>query len=160
MLLFKLMLQSILGNSGGALVNSKGEVIGLNTLKLAGTGIEGMGFSIPINNTIAIYDELIKNGKVLRPYIGIAGIDLDETTAKRYNLPVGVYVRSVEDFSSAQKSGIKAGDVITKVDGKQIKTMDEINEIKATKKVDDKIELELTRNNENVKITLTLSAKP
>jgi len=80
------------GNSGGALVNSFGEVIGLNTLKLSGTGVEGMGFAIPINDTIDIYNQLIKNGKVLRPYIGISGIDLDEATAKKYDLPVrGIY---------------------------------------------------------------------
>src|SRR5574344_978648 len=63
------------GNSGGALVNSKGEVIGINTLKLSGTGIEGMGFAIPINSTKSIYEQLIKYSKVLRPYLGIEGID-------------------------------------------------------------------------------------
>ena len=100
------------GNSGGALVNSKGEVIGINTLKLSGTGVEGMGFAIPINDTKDIYEQLITTGKVARPYIGIAGIDLDEATATKYNYPLGIYVKEVEDFSAAQKAGIKPGDVI------------------------------------------------
>ena len=70
------------GNSGGALVNSEGKVIGINTLKLSGTGIEGMGFAIPINSTTDITSQLIQYSKVKRPYIGISGIDLDEKTAK------------------------------------------------------------------------------
>ena len=72
------------GNSGGALVNAEGKVIGINTLKLSGSGIEGMGFAIPINETIEIYQQLIDYGKVLRPYIGIGGIDLDIATAEYY----------------------------------------------------------------------------
>ena len=100
------------GNSGGALVNSEGKVIGINTLKLSGTGIEGMGFAIPINSTTDITSQLIQYRKVKRPYIGITGIDLNEETAKTYNLVTGVYVKSVEDFSSGEKAGIKAGDVI------------------------------------------------
>lgn len=76
------------GNSGGALINAEGKVIGINTLKLSGTGIEGMGFAIPINDTIEIYKQLIENGKVIRPYIGIGGTNLDEITAKYYKLPV------------------------------------------------------------------------
>ena len=87
------------GNSGGALVNAQGKVIGINTLKLSGTGIEGIGFAIPINSTTDITSQLIQYSKVKRPFIGISGIDLDETTAKKYNLVVGIYVKSVEDFS-------------------------------------------------------------
>ncbi len=105
------------GNSGGALVNSEGKVIGINTLKLSGTGIEGMGFAIPINSTTDITSQLIQYSKVKRPYIGITGIDLNEETAKTYNLVTGVYVKSVEDFSSGEKAGIKAGDVIIEADG-------------------------------------------
>ena len=86
------------GNSGGALVNSEGKVIGINTLKLSGTGIEGMGFAIPINSTTDITSQLIQYSKVKRPYIGITGIDLNEETAKTYNLVTGVYVKSVEEF--------------------------------------------------------------
>lgn len=95
------------GNSGGALVNGEGKVIGINTLKLSGTGIEGMGFAIPINSTTDITSQLIQYSKVKRPYIGISGVDLDEKTAKVYNLVVGVYVKSIEDFSAAEKQELR-----------------------------------------------------
>lgn len=74
------------GNSGGALVNSNGEVVGINTLKLAGNGIEGIGFAIPISSTTSVIDQLIEYKSVKRPYIGIAGSEVDSATAKRYNL--------------------------------------------------------------------------
>lgn len=107
------------GNSGGALVNSEGKVIGINTLKLSGTGIEGMGFAIPINSTTDITSQLIQYSKVKRPYIGISGMDLNEQTAKANNLVVGVYVKSIEDFSAGEKAGIKIGDVIIEADGQK-----------------------------------------
>jgi len=148
------------GNSGGALVNSEGKVIGINTLKLSGTGVEGMGFAIPINSTVDIYNQLIEFNKVKRPYIGITGIDLDEDTAKRNNLVVGVYVKSVEDFSAAQKANIQAGDVITAVNGTTIKTMDELNNIKNEHKIGDLIELTINRNGNETKVSLTLGEQP
>lgn len=144
------------GNSGGALVNNKGQVIGINTLKVAGDGIEGMGFAIPINDTIDIYQQLIKNGKVLRPFIGISGIDLDERTAKKNDLPVGIYVKEIETFSSAEKAGIKIGDVITSIDGTKISTMQELNNIKNTKKIGDTVILEIYRADEEIEISLKL----
>lgn len=144
------------GNSGGALVNADGKVIGINTLKLSGTGIEGIGFAIPINSTIDIYKELISNGKVKRPFIGISGIDLDEETAKRNNLVVGVYVKSVDDFSAAEKSGIQPGDVIIGIDGTTIKNMDELNTIKNNHKIGDKLKLKINRNGKEKELTLTL----
>ena len=148
------------GNSGGALVNSQGQVIGINTLKLQGTGIEGMGFAIPINSTTDITSQLIQYSKVKRPFIGISGIDLDETTAKKYNLVVGVYVKSVEDFSSAEKGGLKAGDVIIEADGKSIKSMDELNEIKNSHQIGDTIKLKINRDGSEKELTLTLGEQP
>ena len=148
------------GNSGGALVNSEGKVIGINTLKLSGTGIEGMGFAIPINDTLDIYKQLIDNGKVLRPYIGIAGIDLDTRSAEYYELPVGIYVQQVQPDSPASKSSIKAGDVITAVDNKDVKTMNELNEIKEQKNIGDKITLTIYRNGDTKQIELTLGEEP
>ena len=144
------------GNSGGALVNSKGEVIGINTLKIAGTGVEGVGFAIPINSTKTIYEQLIQYNKVKRPYIGIAGRDLDETTAKRNNLVVGIYVASVDEYSAAEKAGIKAGDVIVKADGQEIKTMTELNNIKNTHNIGDTMTVTVNRNGQEKEITLTL----
>ena len=148
------------GNSGGALVNAQGKVIGINTLKLSGTGIEGIGFAIPINSTTDITSQLIQYSKVKRPFIGISGIDLDETTAKKYNLVVGIYVKSVEDFSSAEKGGLKSGDVIIEADGKSIKSMDELNEIKNSHQIGDTMELKINRDGSEKEITLTLGEQP
>lgn len=148
------------GNSGGALVNSEGKVIGINTLKLSGTGIEGIGFAIPINSTTDVTSQLIQYSKVKRPYIGISGIDLDETTAKNYNLVVGVYVKSVEDFSSAEKSGLKSGDVIIEADGKSITSMDELNEAKNSHQIGDEMKLKINRNGSEKEIIITLGEQP
>ena len=148
------------GNSGGALVNSEGKIIGINTLKLSGTGIEGMGFAIPINDTLDIYDSLIKYGKVLRPHIGIAGIDLDEMTAKYYNLPVGIYVKEVESDGPADSAGLKSGDIITGIDGNSINNIDKLNDIKNSKNIGDKIILDIYRNGETEKIEITLGKEP
>ena len=148
------------GNSGGALVNSEGKVIGINTLKLSGTGIEGIGFAIPINSTTDITSQLIQYSKVKRPFIGISGIDLNAETAKTYNLVEGVYVKSVEAFSAAEKAGLKAGDVIIEVEGKSIKTMNELNEVKNSHKIGDELKLKINRNGTEKEITLTLGEQP
>ena len=144
------------GNSGGALVNADGKVIGINTLKLSGTGIEGIGFAIPIDSTVNVYKELISNGKVSRPYIGITGIDLDADIAKKNNLVEGVYIKSVDSFSSAEKAGLKAGDVIIEANGTAIKTMDELNTIKNKHSVGDKLTLKINRDGKEQEINLTL----
>ena len=148
------------GNSGGALINSEGKVIGVNTLKLSGNGIEGMGFAIPINDTIDIYNQLIKIGKVLRPYIGIGGIDLDEATAKHYNLPVGIYVKEIQANSPAALTDLKQGDVITAINESPVTTMSELNDIKNTKSIGEEITLDVYRNQETIKIKLTLGEMP
>ena len=144
------------GNSGGALVNSKGQVIGINTLKVAQEGVEGMGFAIPINSAKPIYEDLIQYNKVRRPYIGITGRDLDQVTAQRNNLVEGIYVVSVEEFSAAEKAGIKAGDVIVKADGTDVKTMDELNAVKNNHNIGDQMTIVVNRNGEEKELTLTL----
>ena len=144
------------GNSGGALVNSQGQVIGINTLKVSATGVEGMGFAIPINSAKPIYEDLIQYNKVRRPYIGISGRDLDQATAQRNNLVEGVYVVSVEEFSAAEKAGIKAGDVIIRADGTDVKTMDELNAVKNTHNIGDQMTIVVNRNGEEKELTLTL----
>lgn len=148
------------GNSGGALVNSKGEVIGINTLKISGTGVEGVGFAIPINSTKDIYEQLIQYNKVKRPYVGIGGIDLDEETARINQLVVGVYIKSIEDFSAAEKAGMKVGDVIIEAEGTKITKMDELNEIKNKKKIGDTLKLKVYRDGKNKDITVTLQEQP
>ena len=148
------------GNSGGALVNSEGKVIGINTLKLEGTGIEGLGFAIPINSTTDITSQLIEYSKVKRPYIGLTGMDLDEETAKKYNLVAGVYVKSIEDFSSAEKAGIKPGDVIIEADGTKISTMDDLNKIKNSHKIGDEMKIKVNREGQERELTVTLGEQP
>ena len=148
------------GNSGGALVNSQGQVIGINTLKLEGTGIEGMGFAIPINSTEDITSQLIQYSKVKRPYIGITGMDLDEETAKANNLVVGIYVKAIDDFSAAEKAGLKIGDVIIEADGQKITTMDELNEIKNSHQIGDEMTVKVNRDGEERDLTITLGEQP
>ncbi len=116
------------GNSGGPLINASGQVIGINTAKIQAEGVEGIGFAIPINDAIEKLDMLVKQKITL----GISVINVDEKLAEQYKLPVGIYVRNVEDFSIAQKGGIQPGDVIVKFGGKTVKTVDELNEIKNT----------------------------
>lgn len=144
------------GNSGGALVNSKGQVIGINTLKIAATGVESMGFAIPINSCKPIYKDLIQYNKVRRPYIGIAGIDIDEQTAKSKNLNIGIYVKSIDDFSPAQKAGLQVGDIITGIDDVDITNMNELNDQKNKHTIGDTINLKILRNKEEKHITVTL----
>ena len=144
------------GNSGGALVNSQGQVIGINTLKVSSTGVEGIGFAIPINSTTDVINQLKTYKKVKRPYIGISGRDLTEATAKRYNMVEGIYIVTVDEFSAAEKAGLKAGDVIIEADGKRIKTMNELNEIKNTHSIGDTMKLKIQRDGAEKEITLTL----
>ena len=149
------------GNSGGALVNSDGKVIGINTLKLSGTGVEGIGFAIPINSTLDVIDDLIEYNKVLRPYIGISGIDLTDSIVEKYKLSsLGVYVQSVENFSPAEKAGLQAGDIIVKADGTEIKTVDELNNIKNSHNIGDTMTLTINRNGKESDITITLEETP
>ena len=148
------------GNSGGALVNSQGQVIGINTLKLQGEGIEGMGFAIPINSTEDVTSQLIQYSKVKRPYIGITGMDLDEQTAKANNLVEGIHVKAIDDFSAAEKAGLKIGDVIIQADGKDIKTMDELNEIKNSHQIGDEMTVKVNREGEEKDLTIKLGEQP
>ena len=148
------------GNSGGALVNSKGEVVGINTLKLAGSGIEGIGFAIPISSTTSIIDQLIEYQTVKRPYIGISGSAVYSVTAQRYNLPEGVYVESVEENSPAEKAGIQKSDIITKIEGTEIKSVNELNKIKYNYNIGDTITLTLVRNSQSMDVQVTLVETP
>ena len=148
------------GNSGGALVNSNGEVIGVNTLKLAGNGIEGIGFAIPISTTTEIVNQLIEFQTVKRPYIGIIGTTVDDATIQRYNFPAGVYVRSIEENSPAAASNLKVGDIITKINDKEISSIEELNRIKNACKIGDTVKLTVLRNNEENVIDVVLAEAP
>lgn len=118
------------GNSGGPLLNSCGQVIGINSSKIISDYAEGLGFAIPISSAQPIIDDLIANGYVTgRPMIGISGEDINEITAKYYNLPQGVCVRFITPDSAAENSGIEVGDIIIGLNGKSIYTMEELNKM-------------------------------
>lgn len=151
------------GNSGGALVNSKGQVIGINTVKVgsssgSATTIEGLGFAIPTDDAIPIIEELITNKKIVRPYIGISGITLDKATAKLNNLVVGAYIAQVVNESPAQKAGLQKGDVIISVEGTTITSMEELNNIKNTKKIGDVITIKINRTGKEMDMKVTLAS--
>lgn len=145
------------GNSGGALINVYGQVIGINTAKSTGYDVEGLGFAIPINEAIPVIESIIEHGYVTgRPVVGLTGMDVTEQIAKANNLPIGVYVRQVTEGGAADLGGIKAGDVILKFDGKEVKSIDEINSIRDDHKAGDKIEIEVSRNGEKHSFTIEL----
>lgn len=148
------------GNSGGALVNSKGELIGINSLKLSGDDIEGIGFAMQINSSMDIINQLIEHGTVKRPYIGIEGSSLTEALSKRYSLPVGVYVENVLEDSAAEKADLKQGDIITEVDGQAVTSVNEMNIIKNKHSIGDTITLKIYRDNKYQDIKLVLGETP
>ena len=128
------------GNSGGALVNSFGQVIGISSAKIVTIDAEGMGFAIPINDALPIIHELINNGYVTgRPLIGIAGFDIDERTAFYYNMKEGVYVAQIKENSPAELAGMKVGDIIISANDTEIKTMIDLNKIKNDFKPNDTV---------------------
>lgn len=145
------------GNSGGPLVNSKGQVIGINTAKVVLTGVEGIGFAIPTNSILPIIEELITNKKISRPYIGIGGIALSEELAIKYNLVEGIYIQTVDDTSPAYLAGLKQGDVIVEAEKEKVISVAELNEIKYKKKVGDTITVKIYREKEYKDIKIVLA---
>lgn len=119
------------GNSGGALINANGEVIGINSLKIAEDGVEGLGFAIPSNDVIPIAEELINNGEIKRTYLGIQMYDVSNIVqfyrqSMFGNLENGIVVAAVEPDSPAAKAGLKVNDVIVGIDGNEIKNVTEL----------------------------------
>ncbi|MBQ5484994.1 MAG: trypsin-like peptidase domain-containing protein, partial [Lachnospiraceae bacterium] len=142
------------GNSGGALLNAKGEVIGIVSAKYSGDKVEGMGFAIPITSAQDIIEQLMNDGKVTKRngkssgekvagngYLGVAGVDITSDMADTYNMPSGVYVAKVVKGSAADKAGIKKGDVITAMDGTSISSMQDLSNAISAKSAGDKITL-------------------
>lgn len=145
------------GNSGGPLVNAKGQVIGINSMKIGSqaagdAGVEGIGFAIPINEVKNKIDALSK--PILNLGIQIRPIDSD--TAKKYSLSEGLYVASVDEFSPAEKAGLKIGDIIVKCDGKEAKTFDELKDIKDSKNAGDTLTIEVIRDKKTVDLPVVL----
>ena len=135
------------GNSGGPLLNIYGEVIGITSAKYGSYSsgkVEGMGFAIPISKVIPIINELMNRVEISSSdvgYLGIEGKEVSESYAKAFGMPKGLYVYAVDKDSAADKAGIKAGDIITSINGRSINTMDDLKNILSYKKYDTEIEV-------------------
>ena len=144
------------GNSGGALVNYLGEVIGINTAKSNRDTAEAMGYAIPSNAVKEIMNKLLVEGTTPKPYIGIVGSDITESIADMYKLPIGVLVRQVYDESGAKAAGIEQGDIIISFAGNTIMDMDSLLEVLKSQEIGSIVEVRIIRNlNEQ----LTLNVK-
>lgn len=155
------------GNSGGALLNSKGELIGINTVKYASEDVEGMGYAIPINTAKPIINSLIKNEAVKeseQAYLGVSGQTIDSSMASQFDMPSGVYVQQVVKGSPAQTAGISAGDVIVKFDGRTVSTMDGLKDRISNMKAGKSVKVVVKRQNQmgtyvSKTLTVTLGKK-
>lgn len=147
------------GNSGGPLCNSNGEVIGITSSKVAATGVEGIGFAIPIEDALTIAEKLEKGEEIQRPYIGINMMELE--AAKYYsdletNAEYGVFISSVVESSPAAKAGIKAGDVVIEIEGKKIETISVFRSELYKYNVGDEVKFKLIRNKKEQEVTVKL----
>lgn len=146
------------GNSGGALVGPTGEIIGINTIKLVDSSVEGMGFAIPINTVKPVIEEILENGTIERPTLGIMGSNVSADASQMYELPIGVYVAQVTPGGSADVAGIEAGDILFEFDGTQITDMNQLKSLIGNKRVGDKVEVKVVRNKEKKIFNVTLRA--
>lgn len=135
------------GNSGGALINQFGEVIGINSVKLSSSGVEGMGFAIAISEAKPIIDSLRESGRVSRPFIGL---NISET---KY----GLFISGVVQGSGAEAAGLKANDMIMSVDGNKVSSIDEINEIRDKKQIGDTLRFKILRDGETIEVDVKLT---
>ncbi|EGT3615218.1 trypsin-like serine protease [Clostridium perfringens] len=142
------------GNSGGPLINSKGEVIGINTAKKVGEDIEGIGFAIPINEVKTRLGSLSK--PILK--MGIQVRNVTSEIAKENNLEEGVYVVGVQEFSPAEKAGLKIGDLIVQFGGKRVKTVEELNQIKGQYNDGDTVPVQIIRDGKKMDLQIKLVA--
>lgn len=149
------------GNSGGALVDADGKVIGINSAKISQEGVEGLGFAIPINAARPILQDLITNGKVVRPYLGLYG--LDQQMAARFGMQLnaqGIYVYRVVPGSPLDQAGLQHGDVIVKLDGTDVKDFASLQSVMDKHKVGDSVTVDYTRNGMNREATIVLQESP
>ena len=120
------------GNSGGALLNANGAVIGINSAKYSDTAVEGMGFAIPVNTAKEIVEAIINGNleelQMQAGYLGVSGWDIGEEEVQKYNMPQGVYIAKIESDSAAEQAGLHVGQIITKVDGKEITTTSQLSQ--------------------------------
>lgn len=146
------------GNSGGALVNTAGEVIGINTAKLSSSAVEGTGFAIPISSAQTIIQTLMTNGTVDKPYLGIQGYTIDENFEKIYGISIpGVFVSSVESNSAAENAGLQVSDIITAIDDVAVADIETLSSEISKHKSNDQITLTIIRNGrQEMTVTATL----
>lgn len=146
------------GNSGGALVNSKGQVIGINSAKISESGVEGLGFAIPMNTAKPIIDQLRAYGYVKgKPLLGIQAQEVTEQISQMYGFPVGVYIYEVTPGGAAANAGLKKGDILTKLDGTAIKSMSDIDTVKKKHKAGDTVEAVVSRDGTNLTVKVTFT---
>ncbi|MEN6315784.1 MAG: trypsin-like peptidase domain-containing protein [Clostridiaceae bacterium] len=144
------------GNSGGALLNSQGQVIGINSVKISASGVEGLGFAIPINDAKPVIDQLWMYGYVKgRPFIGISGSEITDTLSRYYNLPKGIYITDVTSGSAADKAGIKAEDILVSLDNKTVETLSDLDEIKGAHKAGDTVNAIIVRESNKINLKIT-----
>lgn len=150
------------GNSGGALINTNGEVIGINSMKISESGVEGLGFAIPSNDVIPIANELIKNGKITRPHLGVSLANMKEIPdyyrqAVPKDAQSGVMITGVEHNSAADKANLQQQDIIIAVDGKKVSTATELRkQLYTNKKIGDSVAFTIYRGMKKKTIHATL----
>lgn len=148
------------GNSGGALVNSKGEVVGINSAKLVASNAEGMGFALSINEVKPIVEELMNQGHVSRPYLGVSinsQYQVDEATAEKYEIPMGIQIAEVVKGGPAEKAGLQAGDIIYKVDDTLIQSFEDLSDIIDNCQVGDELRILANRNGQKITANVVLT---
>ena len=147
------------GNSGGPLLNTNGEVIGINTA--VNSEAQGIGFAISVNTAREIINELIQTGKVTRPYIGVWLQPMDENFAAQYNLPnTGVIVANVIAGGPAEKAGLKINDVIVSLNDTNINNYEQLQDFLKTRQVGEKVMVKVIRAGKKLTIPVTLAEKP
>jgi len=150
------------GNSGGALINRAGELIGINSLKIANSGVEGLGFAIPSNEVIPIIDELIEHGTIARPYVGIGLSDVTELPffyreERGLESDEGVMITAVEEDSAADRSGLEVEDIILSIEGKEVTgSTDFRKKLYSDFLIGDEITISILRDQSEQTVQLTL----
>ncbi|WP_025642180.1 serine protease HtrA [Schnuerera ultunensis] len=148
------------GNSGGPLLNSKGEVIGINTVKIKSTAAEGLGFAIPINVVKPIIDQIVKQGDFKIVYLGITGIEIERYERQmgvELSVDKGVIVLEVAPNTPADKTGLRPGDIIAKMDNQEIESMSQLGKILYKYKKGDKANLTVIRNGKEISVEVTFT---
>lgn len=151
-----------LGNSGGPLVNTNAEVIGMNTFIISPFVAHGLGFAIPINMVKEVYEEILKHGRVIRGYLGIIPQDVDPAMAKLWDLPsdMGVVVSDVEEDTPASRGGLQIQDVIVEFDGKKITGEEQFRKIVASTSVGKKVKVKVMRDGKEKVLAITIAELP